>query len=161
MIALVELFCARSTNGRRGLAVVGPEGQKFPAQGCLRHVGRVAGVATYVFAPGDTGTWVVTAGDVTVHGGATVVESEDLQSSNVASVLLIGPEAVIEHHGYKRRSSRIVAYVAGVETSIPGTVLAAMGLLQPDGEVVAVEHPPVLGNAMAAAFAALKGKDQK
>lgn len=150
-----ELFSSRSTNGRWGLAVVGPEVTKFPAQGSLRHVGRVAGMATYEFTPGDTGTWVAVAGDVTAHGGATLVASEDLQSSQTASVLLLGPQAVVEHHGYKRRSSRVVAYVAGVETDIPGTVLAAMGLLIADGEVVAVEPPPILAGAMAAAFAAL------
>lgn len=155
-----EIFSARSTNGRWGLAVVGPEGTRFPAQGSLRHVGKVAGMATYEFTPGETGTWVATtAGDVTVHCGATLVASEDLQSSQVASLLLLGPEAVVEHHSYKRRGSRIVAYVAGVETDIPGTVLAAMGLLQADGEVVAVEPPPVLGGAMAAAFAALRGRN--
>lgn len=152
-----ELFSARSTNGRWGLAVVGPEGTTFPSQGGLRHVGNVAGMATYEFTPGETGTWAATAGDVTVHCGATLVAREDLQSSQVASLLLLGPQAVVEHHGYKRRSSRVLAYAAGVETDIPGTVLAAMGLLQPDGEVVAVEPPPVLGGAMAAAFASLKG----
>lgn len=154
-----QIFSARSTNGRCGLAVVGPEGTTFPAQGGLRHIGRVAGMATYEFVPGETGTWVAVVGDVTVHGGATLVASEDLQSSQVASLLLLGPEAVVEHHGYKRRSSRVVAYVAGVETDIPGTVLAAMGLLKADGEVVAVEPPPALGDAMAAAFAALKGRN--
>lgn len=154
-----EIFSARSTNGRWGLAVVGPEETTFPAQGSLRHVGKVAGMATYEFTPGDTGAWVAVAGDVTVHGGATLVACEDLQSSHVASLLLLGPEAVVEHHGYKRRSSRVVAYVSGVETDIPGTVLAAMGLLQVDGEVIAVEPPPVLGGAMAAAFAALKGRN--
>lgn len=154
-----EIFSARSTNGRWGLAVVGPEGTTFPAQGSLRNVGKVAGMATYEFTPGETGTWVAVAGDVTVHGGATLVASEDLQSSRAASLILLGPEAVVEHHGYKRRGSRVVAYVTGVETDIPGTVLAAMGLLQADGEVVAVEPPPVLGGAMAAAFAALKGRN--
>jgi hypothetical protein len=151
-----EIFSARSTNGRWGLTVVGPDGTKLPAQGSLRHVGKVAGMATYEFSPGETCAWVTVAGDVTVHGGATLVANEDLQSSQVASLLVLGPQAVVEHHGYKRRSSRIVAYVAGVETDIPGTVLAAMGLLQADGEVIAVEPPPVLGGAMAAAFAAMK-----
>jgi hypothetical protein len=154
-----EIFSARSTNGRWGLAVVGPEGTKFPAQGSLRHVGKVAGMATYEFTPGETGAWAAVACAVTVHGGATLVASESLQSSQVASLLLLGPQAVVEHHGYMRRSSRIVAYVDGVETDIPGTVLAAMGLLQVDGEIVAVEPPPVLGGAMAAAFAALKGRN--
>jgi len=149
-----EIFSARSTNGRWGLAVVGPQGTTFPAQGSLRHIGKVAGTVTYEFVPGETGTWVMTAEDVTVHGGATVVDCMDLQSSRTVSLLLLGPEAVIEHHGYKRRSSRIVAYVNGAEADIPATVLAAMGLLKADGEEVAIEPPPALNGAMAAAFAA-------
>lgn len=153
-----EIFSARSTNGRWGLAIVGPEETKLPAQGSLRHVGNVAGIEIYQFTPGETGTWAMTAEDVTVHGGATMVTWQDLQSSRGASLLLLGPQAVVEHHGYKRRSSRVVAYVAGVETDIPGTVLAAMGLLQAGGKVVAVDPPPALGGAMAAAFAALKRK---
>lgn len=156
MSAMGEIFSARSTNGRWGLAVVGPKGTTFPAQGSLRHVGKVAGMTTYEFTHGEGGTWALTAGDVTIHGGATLVASKDLQSSQVVSLILLGPQAVIEHHGYKRRGSRIVAYVAGVENDIPGTVLASMGLLQVDGEVIAVEPPPVLEGALAAAFAALK-----
>ena len=153
-----EIFAALSTNGRWGLAVVGPDGTTLPAQGSLRHVGSVAGMETYEFIPGETGTWAMTAEDVTVHGGATLVTWQDLQSSRGVSLLLLGPQSVVEHHGYKRRSSRVVAYVAGVETDIPGTVLAAMGLLQAGGKVVAVDPPPAIGGAMAAAFAALKRK---
>ena len=153
-----EIFAALSTNGRWGLAVVGPDGTTLPAQGSLRHVGSVAGMETYEFTPGETGTWAMTAEDVTVHGGATLVTWQDLQSSRGVSLLLLGPQSVVEHHGYKRRSSRVVAYVAGVETDIPGTVLAAMGLLQAGGKVVAVDPPPAIGGAMAAAFAALKRK---
>lgn len=153
---MIEIFKAVSQNGRWGLAVVGQEGTTFPAQGSLRPVGKVAGLATYEFVTGETGTWVLVTDDVTVHGGATLVESKDLQGGQVASLLLLGPQAVVEHHGYKRRSSRIVAYVAGVEVLIPGTVLAAMGLLQADGEVAVVEPPPALEGSMAAAFAMLR-----
>lgn len=153
-----ELFSAISTNGRWGLVVVGPEGVEFPAQGSLRHVGNVAGMTTYEFLPGDTGTWVLPAGDVKVHGGATLIARESLQSYQVASLLLLGPQAVIEQYGYKQRSSRIVAYINGEVVEIPGTVLAAMGLLQADGEIAVVEPPPPLLGAMAAAFANLKSK---
>jgi len=156
-----NIFFAQSTNGRWGLAVVGPDGTTLPAQGSLRHVGNVSGMETYEFTPGETGTWAMTAEDVTVHGGATMVTWQDLQSSRGVSLLLLGPQAVIEHHGYKRRSSRIVAYIDGAKTDIPGTVLAAMGLLQAGGEVIAVEPPPALNGAMAAAmasFVALKKK---
>ena len=51
-----------------------------------------------------------------------------------------------------------MAYIDGVKTDIPGTVLAAMGLLQVEDEVVPVDPPPAIGGAMAAAFAALKRK---
>ncbi len=156
-----EIFSARSTNGRRGLAVVGPEGATLPAQGSLRHVGNVSGIETYEFTPGETGTWVMTTEDVTVHRGATMVKWQYLQSSRGVSLLLLGPQAVVEHHGHKRRSSRVVAYVAGVETDIPGTVLAAMGLLQAGGEVVAVDPPPALGGAMAAALSSLSAMKRK
>ena len=155
MSTIVELFSARSQNGRRGLAVVGPEGTTLPAEGSLRHCGRAAGLDTYEIVPGTTGTGVATAGDVTVHGGATLVAVVDLQAKNTASLLLLGPQAVVEQHDYARRGSRVVAYIAGVEASIPASVLVAMGLL-PGGEVVAIEPPPVLGNTMAAAFAALQ-----
>jgi hypothetical protein len=155
---LKELFCARSTNGRWGMAVVGPEGVKFPAQGSLSHVGKVAGVQTYEFIPGETGQWVLVAEDCKVHGGATVVESMSLQSSAVTTLLVLGEEAVIEHYGYKRRSSRVVAYHKGAEVDIPATVLAAMGLVQAGGEVVEIAPPPKLEGAMASAFAALKAK---
>ena len=90
-----------------------------------------------------------------------MVTWQDLQSSRGVSLLLLGPQAVVEHHGYKRRSSRVVAYVAGVRTDIPGTVLAAMGLLQVEDEVVPVEPPPSLGGAMAAALASLSNLKRK
>jgi len=156
-----EIFAALSTNGRWGLAVVGPDGTTLPAQGSLRHVGNVSGIETYEFTPGETGTWVMTTEDVTVHRGATMVKWQYLQSSRGVSLLLLGPQAVVEHHGHKRRSSHVVAYVAGMETDIPGTVLAAMGLLQADGEVVAIAPPPALGGAMAAAMSSLSALKRK
>lgn len=152
---MVEIFRAVAQNGRSGLAVVGPAGTVFPAQGNLRHIGRVAGLATYEFLAGETGTWVVTAEDVTVHGGATLVADADLQGNSSASLLLLGPIAVVEHHGYKRRGSRLYAYRDGTEADVPSSVLAAMGLVQASGEVIPVAPPPALSGAMAAAFGRL------
>lgn len=160
MSAPVLVWSARSTNGRWWLAIVGPEGTTLPCQGSVRHLGTAAGISTWLIEPGETGAWVSVAGEVTVHGGATVVASMSLQSGNYASILLLGPQAVVEHHGYNRRSSRIAAYINGEQQDIPAPVLLAMGLLQTeDGETVEVEPPPVLGGAMAAAFAALKGRN--
>lgn len=151
------LWQRHSTNGRWGIALVGPAGAELPCQGSVRHLGQVAGVSTWLLEPGETGTWVIAAGDITVHGGATVAESMDLQSSDTATILVLGPQAVVEHHGYKRRSSDVLDYIDGQHQTIPGPVLLAMGLLQPQqGEVIAVEPPPVLRGAMAAAFASLK-----
>ena len=154
-----EIFFAMSTSGRWGLAVVGPEGATLPAQGSLRHLGVVEGISTFEFEPGNTGTWVLAVnGEVTVHGGGTVVASDGLQSSRHACILLVGKEAVIERHGYKGRGSSVRAYVEGVEKNIPPTVLLAMGLVESGGEIVAVPPPPPLVGAMAAAFAAAFSK---
>lgn len=152
-----ELVSEISTNGRWGVAIVGPEGTEFPAQGTLRHLGRVAGVATYEYTPGETETWVFVGGDVAVHGGGTVVAYEDLQSSRVVSILLIGPEAILETRGYKGRGSSIEAYIRGRRTSIPATVLVAMGLVHAEGETVKIAPPEPLQGAMALAFAKLNG----
>lgn len=151
-----ELFSARSTNGRWGLAVVGPDDATLPAQGSINHIGRVAGVDTYVFTPGETKTWVLTSGEVTAHGGATVVAMLDLQSSDWASIVLLGPEAVVESHGYKRRSSSFSAFLNGEKVDIPAPVLLAMGLIAPRAEVAEVPPPPALEGAMASAFMALR-----
>jgi len=160
-----ELWKKVSQNGRRGLALVGPDLAVLPrtadsatvlGEGALRPVGVVAGVATFEFVPGTTGTWVAVAGDCKVHGGATVAAEEDLQGGSNASILLLAPEAVVEHYGYKRRGSHVVAYVHGCEQDIPATVLAAMGLVAVDGTVAEVAPPPPLAGAMASAFAALR-----
>ena len=155
-----ELFAATSTNGNYGIALVGPEGTTFPAEGSIKHLGKVAGMATYEFTPGETETWIYVGGDVQVRGGATVVASEDLQSSRFASILLLGPEAIIETYGYKGRGTCIEAYVRGIRTDIPATVLAALGLIEAEGEIIAIAPPPVLQGAMALAFAKLKNKEE-
>lgn len=151
------IFEARSTNGRWGLAIVGPEGTRLPAQGSLVRLGTVAGIETYRFDAGDTGTWVLAGDDMQPHGGATLVSSRDLQSSQVATILLLGPEAVVEHHGYKRRSSRFKAYVAGEAREIPASILLAMGLVAPESAPnKPIEPPPTLNTAMANAFSKLR-----
>ena len=126
---LVEVFSARTTSGHWGLAVYGPDGMALPAQGSLRPVGDVAGVRTYVFSPGETGEWAMIAGDVTVASGARVVCQVDLPGGQVMSLLLLGPQAVIEHHGHKRRSSVLAAYRDGLEAELSGAALASLGLI--------------------------------
>lgn len=151
------LFEARSTNGRWGLAIVGPAGTTMPAQGSLVGLGTIAGIETYRFTPGETETWILAGGDIQPHSGARQVASMGLQSSQVSAILLLGPEAVVEQHGYKRRSSRFVAYVAGEARDIPASILLAMGLVAPESApAVPPEPPPALSGAMASAFAKLR-----
>ena len=40
-VGVKEIFSACSTNGRWGLAVVGPEGTKFPAQDVAEYLERI------------------------------------------------------------------------------------------------------------------------
>jgi hypothetical protein len=155
------IFQDRSTNGRWGLTVVGPEGTKFPAEGKVRHLGAVSGYETFEFVPGETGQWVLPTGAVTVHAGATTVISMGLQSSRACTLLVLGPEAVVEHHSRIGSKGHIVAYNRGVETYVPPGVLLAMGVIEPaDSAEITIEPPPPLQGAMAAAFAALKGGQQ-
>lgn len=120
-------------------------------------MGRPSPLGERVLVPDATAeTWVLPCGDVTAHGGATVACSRSMQSSDVATVLVLGGEAVVEHYGYKRRSSRVVAYVDGAEQDIPAPVLLAMGLLKPASEPAVIAPPPALEGAMASAFAALR-----
>lgn len=153
------IFEQRSTNRQWGLAIVGPEGTEFPAQGTLRHLGQVAGVSTYVFEPAETGQWVMpVSGSVKIHGGAASVEDMSLQSHNYVTLLVLASEAVIEVFGYRRRSSTIYAYRHGREEPVPAEVLAAMGLIQGDGEIITIPQPAPMEGAMALAFAKAKGE---
>ena len=153
------IFEARSTNGRWGMAIVGPEGTKLPAQGSLASLGTVAGIETYLFTPSETGTWILAGGDLQPRGGATTVRTMNLQSSSSATILLLGPEAVIEQYGYKRRSSRYVAYVNGEARDIPASILLAMGIIASESTpTTSIPPPPALSNTMANAFSKLRGQ---
>lgn len=146
------IFEARSTNGRWGIAVLGPEGTRLPAQGRLMDLGEVAQIRTFRFVPDDSsGQWVWAGDDAEVVAGARVVADVGLQSHRRATVIIMGPEAIIRSYGYKRRSESIVAFVNGQEQEIPAQVLASMGLI-PGVEAVEVEPPPPLEGPMAAAF---------
>ena len=161
-----EVWKRMSQNGRRGIALVGPETTAASSGGPLRLIGEgsilpvgiIAGTKTFSFSPGETGTWIAVTGDCHVHGGASVAATEDLQGGEIASILLLSPEAVVEHYGYKRRASRILAYVRGQEKDIPSTVLAAMGLVAAEAPLEEVPHPPALDGAMASAFSMLARK---
>jgi hypothetical protein len=141
-----EISSNRSANGRHGLVIVGPDNVTLPAEGSIRHVGRVGGVATYEFTPGNTGQWITVEAGVEIHGGAVVVAAEEVQGSQVASLVLMGAHAVIEQRGDKRKAPKVVAYVNGELREIQETVLATMGLLESTEEIQTIKAPPALGD---------------
>jgi len=111
----VEVCGQSSTNGRWGLRIVGPAGTKFPAEGKLERLGEIGGYSTYRFIPGETDRWVLIGEDMTPLEGAEGVERMSLQSNNYISLVILGPDAVVEHHGYKRRGSTVSRYVRGIK----------------------------------------------
>lgn len=142
-----EIVQNSSTNGRRGVTVVGPDEIKNvtdPIKGKLTRLGTIEGQESFEFIPGENGIWyLLDAGDTEVVRGATIVISMDLQSGNHCSIVALGDFAVIKSYGYKGRSSRIVAYKDGKKVDLPATVMAAMGLIEVDRQVVEVEIPPI------------------
>ena len=160
-----EIWSESSTNGRWGLSIVAPEGVELPQwsspllEGGIVPLGTVGGVETFRFVPGETGTYILaTRQGIKAHGGATVMACRDMQSGSMASIVVLGQEAVVEMIGYKGRSSTISAYIGGVRKPIPASVLLAMGLVQSEsGSAAVFTPPPVMVGEMAAAFAALRG----
>ena len=153
------IFEAKSVNGRFGVAIVSATAAKMPARGSLVYLGKVAGMETFRLDEAPDETWVLAGRDtVRAHGGATIAYMRDLQGGESAYIAVGGPQAVVEHVGYKGRSSRVVAYVSGQPEEIPAPVLLAMGLL-PMAEEAKVEAPAPLGGAMAAAFSKLRSPE--
>lgn len=150
-----QIFYAAPSRGQPGLAIVGPDGMTLPAQGALSHVSDEGGMSTYRIDPGETGAWVIVAGDVTARAGARV-ETVKTLGLKIVSLLVLGPQAVIEHHTRDRKSSRIVVYLNGVEANIPVSVLVAAGVLDGKGQAQDVEGPPELSDALEMAFALLQ-----
>lgn len=149
-----------ATNKRTGIALVGPKGATLPWKGGVKPLGRSEGVLTFQLLPlkeGQEGTWVMAfEAEARIHGGAVVVAEENLQSNTTATILLLGPCAVVEVYGYKRRSSRVVAYQQGNEQDVPVPILMAMGIIEGKGPREEIASPPALQGAMAAAFAKLR-----
>lgn len=148
-------FSHSSQNGRWGLAVVAPDDcdiDRSPAEGSLVSLGKIEGLDTYEFLPGKTGQWIKIFEDAVPIVGAVVVKGHDLQGGNTATLVAMGPFAALKLYGYKRRSSSVVAYKNGKQVDLPAAVMAAMGLIPCEREVVQVEIPPVEEGPLAAAL---------
>ena len=138
----------RSTNGRRGIAIVHPDGidPYRPTEGRLSSMGEIAGLKTYRLHPeSGTGRWYVLEEDTEPVVGVEVIEGVHLQSSRRATLLVLGPFAAYTWYGYKRRSQRVKAFRKGAPIDLPPGVLAVMGLLPAEEEPVDVTPPEPTG----------------
>jgi hypothetical protein len=134
VISMKAVLNARSQNGRWGVQIVcKDEAARFPAQGSLRPLGRSAGITCFEFVPGETGTWVVTGGDLDkVQGPVEVAAKEDLQGGDSVTVLVCRPGAAWRSFGYRRRGSSWQMLTGeGSIIEPPVGVLLAAGVIQP------------------------------
>ena len=135
-----------STNGRWGLTVVVPDDfENWPAKGRLTSLGVIEGHKIYQFDPCESGDWIEIGGDIEPIAGCKVVDSEDLQSSDMVTLLSGGDFYVYRSFGYKRRRCTVVAYKNGEPVKLPAAVMAAMGLIPTDKESVDTAPPPIDG----------------
>jgi len=145
------LWKVTSTNRRWGISIVGPATEEWPAEGSLVKLGKFEGHETFEFIPGTTGQWILPCDDATCITGAVVIVKEDLQSNRVATIIVGGDFFVLKKFGYKRRSSRIIAYKRGQKITIPTEIMAVMGLIPCEKKPVVAEIPP-FGNTLATAL---------
>lgn len=160
-----QLFIDISTNGRYGLAVVGEiqhdeNDNIFPIRGDLKYIGLVSGIETFQVIPNEfVNTWILPIsghGVKKIHGGASLVIEKDLQSHNIASLLVLGEKAIFEMYGYKQRSSRIKVYLDGKFKEMPPSVLAAMGFVHVEKSCINISPPSQLPTIMQQAFEKMK-----
>jgi len=148
----------RSQNGRWGLSLVCPDEvylSEDPTEGSIEKLGKFEGLETFVFTPGKTGAWYCVSrakGGVDPIAGCRVIHNEDLQGGNNVAILEGGGFFAFRAHGYKCRSSEIVAVSKGARIHASAGILAAMGLIPtPKRETIKPEIP-ALGGALADAL---------
>lgn len=138
-----------SINGRWGLSIVAPPDIKWntPQYGEMVSLGKLEGHQTYQFIPmwsnELTGNWYYVCEDSENIVGAVEICSIGLQSNNFVFLWALSPFSVLRIFGYARRSSRIVAFKNGQLVSLPSGVMAAMGLIPTEKEIVKPKLPPI------------------
>ena len=161
MTAPAIVFSATSQNGRRSVTVVcRDETWQAPARGLprghLTHLGDAGGTSAYEFIPdAQAQTWVLWEYGQSGHApveGAVVAVCADMQNfSSSASILVLGPVAVLKWVGYKGRSTAYTLYREGLPQTLSEGQLLALGLIQPE-KIKPVEAPAPVSSAMAEAL---------
>lgn len=147
-----------STNGRYGMDVLAPEDfvqvDGVLQEGVVSDLGTVANRRVLRFTPKPgAGTYILFGADGL--DGGTIIEDLNLQSSNSASVSIVGRMAVAKYMGYKGRSISYTLYKDGKAVELQEAQLLALGLIKPSVKPVEIPPPPPMPSAMADAFAAL------
>ena len=134
-----------STNGRWGLTIVCEQDVSLteaPVEGeMVRFKEKVEGKELFKFTPRKSGKWWMLLGDVEPLSGCKVAYGVSLQSNNYASIVVGGEFFALTSYGYKRRSSRILAFQKGERVELPSAVLVAMGVIKVEEEKVEDEPP--------------------
>jgi len=158
----MSIWEARSINGRWGIQITHPEGMNLelgPVEGTLRSVGKSAGIECFEFVP-KKGSWVLAAReDLYSIEGASCACKMGLQGNSNATVLILGPSAIVKYVGYKGRSSSYHLYINGEKQDAPVSVLLALGLIEPEEAPTPINDPPKPSSAFAEALASLKMVD--
>lgn len=150
---IMKTFTVKSQNGSRGLSVVS-ENPKF-SEGTIvegaavKSLGTRAGYESYEVLPAE-GSWVwVEKGNMSFKPlfGAKKVTEVDLCGGYQATILALGPKALVQWFGYKGRTSGFYMITEGARESAPAALLLKMGLIKPaEGSVKPPEEclPPGL-----------------
>lgn len=139
-----EIYRATSQNGRWGMSLVS-EGiaeapRREPVRASITRLGAAEGLDVFRLEPTDRPQWALVGGDLEPLAGASTVNAQSLQGGDCVSLLLLSEQAIVKSYGYKRRSSCITYYEAGIAKPVPASVLLALGLLP--GAPAPEEVPP-------------------
>jgi len=140
-----------STNGRWGVTIVCENNIEFPSKGTLMSLGTIEGHKTFQFTGNKGGDWIVIGDDLDPITGCKIIIKEDLQSSDVVTILAGGEFMAWKKFGYKGRSASIHAMKDGEEIKMPASIMAAMGLI-PAKKVAVDTTPPSINSALADAL---------
>lgn len=84
--------------------------------------------------------------------GATAPYSAGLQGGKDASILVLGPRALVKWSGYRGRSGGYYLFRDGVREVAPPALLLALGKISADVQPRSIQAPPLLSTAMAEAM---------
>lgn len=148
----------RAQNGQSGFTVTVPAdfAEKELGQGVLSSMGKAGQLDLYDFVPDKKVEcfYKIFDREVIPVVGAVIVKEYYLQNfGSHATIVAMGPMAVIKTLGYKGRTSSLTCYVNGEVTSIPVEILIAGGLVPPTKPVEEIKPEiPAVPTAFAEAL---------